>query len=1238
MLQLGAGAELRPRVVRVLARHNNDLLRLEPPLVAAWAAAWQDPALARPLFLVLGCCTRHVRTWAGMHENAEDSASYAAGYRCLLAMWAAFILMLAGQGAPRVARATRARLARLAVDSQLLHALHGLMAATAEAEARYASRLAAAAAASAGGGGGGGGSGGGRSGPEAQMGRASAAAPATQARQPRQRPQPPTGQLLLATAARPLRPLAAPPQQQHQQQPAPVDAAAAEVGRLEALLSDGAVQYLLLLHLLSQVVAADGGNCYGLPLQLLLAAQLDELPEEDAVKLHMRIVLAEEGGLCPRMLATTTPAISGSGGRRQVAVLFHDGGCTGLLTRPQQVPVRALESLLLRLVDVCLASLLSGLTLHLQQQQRRRAGGAGAASGGGAGPAAGPPLYTVAHTRPTATGRVFSGSSSLVLAARAVLLAFSNCCLQAQERWARRRQQQQQQQGTQQQQGHGGGSAAAAEAQAAAAAAAADGSALAEEEGQGDLRALWRPLARIAHACVDVAVATGIDLGSGFSDDWLSGGAGGCSGGGLQGADSSGTLGQARLYNEAVDAVRFVERLMSPCGGLVLPRLPLGRSGLFTMPVATAPPPGLAAALQAGYVPVLERLLRALHRSQGSPRDLADRLMGGYGLFASHCGGFGPAWAALFAYGPPAEVASLVATSAVTMRRLLNTVDLVGNAIVSPDPGIAFKMLGRLKDLALPGEMAMRRRLIRGPNLLQGLLAWLANSAIAAAGTGGAVAAGSGWAAAAAAAGAAAVGGQAESGAGLVPGRLWWQRRWRQQLAAPAAPDSDATRSSSSGGRVGGSGPGGGAAVAGADPASGFDWGVPSPALQALALSSFTLKRWFVCLARGTRNLLIAANWAAMAAAGRSRTPGGAVLPAGRASCELPRDAAARGDDDLAHVGVQTRTALGAAVVVCQAVAVIVHAHVACKEFAEAARKRARSARADSGGGGRGGAGGSSRGGGASGCGEGGNGAADSAAEAAVAAEAEAAAEAWKQLLLDVRQGCIWEFLQVATELIVVGPQPEVRHEHAAWAAHALCHLAAAFPAEAHAGLGNRPVTPPITAATPTRVPGMHMLPSLALRLMLHHLSPVPAGQVFTEHLSADFAMTDRVLCGQGAQPRDMLALKAGFPALAPWCQPGAGGQQQQQQQQQPDPLWARRVAALLPPPELAAELVGVPDRVCSNTACTRLEGDSAAGVVLQRCSGRCGGAVAYCCVECQACHWADGHKAVCGKRAAAGR
>lgn len=63
-------------------------------------------------------------------------------------------------------------------------------------------------------------------------------------------------------------------------------------------------------------------------------------------------------------------------------------------------------------------------------------------------------------------------------------------------------------------------------------------------------------------------------------------------------------------------------------------------------------------------MPALERLLRALHRTEGSNRELCHRSLGGFGLFASHFRSFEPVWAAVFAYGEPREVASLMATSA----------------------------------------------------------------------------------------------------------------------------------------------------------------------------------------------------------------------------------------------------------------------------------------------------------------------------------------------------------------------------------------------------------------------------------------------------------------------------------------------------------------------------------------------------------------------------------------------
>ncbi len=70
-------------------------------------------------------------------------------------------------------------------------------------------------------------------------------------------------------------------------------------------------------------------------------------------------------------------------------------------------------------------------------------------------------------------------------------------------------------------------------------------------------------------------------------------------------------------------------------------------------------------------------------------------------------------------------------------------------------------------------------------------------------------------------------------------------------------------------------------------------------------------------------------------------------------------------------------------------------------------------------------------------------------------------------------------------------------------------------------------------------------------------------------------------------------------------------------------------LAGLMPPPCDAGQILAC----CSNPRCAELAGDSEAGVVLRRCGGACGGAVAYCCTACQRAHWAAGHKGQCGRR-----
>ncbi|KAG2434215.1 hypothetical protein HXX76_007941 [Chlamydomonas incerta] len=938
-------------------------------------------------------------------------------------------------------------------------------------------------------------------------------------------------------------------------------AEAATLRWLEGLLSDPCVQHFMLQHVMAQVAAADGGSCYGMPPRLVLLAPEPVLPESDAMRLEISnydpfhsFMAAAGGGVdMPLLLldlvytvvagwtvhgrppaaaaAARGGGADGSSGSahqslqwppgapwqaRNVFAMVENGGHSGLLRRPQ-VPVRGMQGLLRRLVNVCLASLVPGIRRHLRELQAVRGGAASSVSLAS--------LYTPAHTEPTATGKAFPARGSLMCATRAVLLAFSNRCLQAQER-------QRQRQHLQQQGGVVPGSSP-------------------EPEPQGDIRALWIPLVRITHACVDVAIVTRMDLGEcGFDKT-----------GPAFGAADADT--KPAMYNEAVDALRFIERLMSPCGGLRLPRLPPAHNGLFTLlPEA---PNGIWEPLDFGYIPALERLLRALHRTEGSNRELGHRSLGGFGLFASHFRSFEPTWAAAFAYGRPQEVASLMATSATVMRLMMSYVVGVADMTWDPEYTTGAVLAARRR---LPGEMAMRRRLIRGPNLLQGMLTWLADSAATAdSSPAAAAAAAAGWAAAAAEA----PGGAPPAPGGLVPGERWWQRRWRQAAAAATGGASSSTSSSS----------------------SAFDWGVPQPALQALALCSFTLKRWVFWMARSGRNLCVMAQKAAATASGS------AVSQHTVAICRLPDSPAAQADDDLDHIGTQTRTALGAACCVFRAVPVIVHAHLQCKEFAAEARQRADSSGAE----------------------------AAAAAWRAAAAAAEAEAESWKHLLLDFSHASCFELVAEAAELMCCPVASRaVGGEHVRWALYALLHLAVAFPEEAARELKKHLVPSPFFSQGPSRPAAAGPVPRVTADAALQAACIQVLGLQDTGAIAAEFFLLGRLISNGRSEPADVESLKAGFPLLAPWCCVG----------KRPDALWARRVGALLPPPALAGELVGVSADMCANRACVRMVGDSAAAVTLSRCGGRCGGAVSYCCVECQRTHWSAGHKEACGKRAAA--
>ncbi|GLC48612.1 hypothetical protein PLESTB_000117000 [Pleodorina starrii] len=81
---------------------------------------------------------------------------------------------------------------------------------------------------------------------------------------------------------------------------------------------------------------------------------------------------------------------------------------------------------------------------------------------------------------------------------------------------------------------------------------------------------------------------------------------------------------------------------------------------------------------------------------------------------------------------------------------------------------------------------------------------------------------------------------------------------------------------------------------------------------------------------------------------------------------------------------------------------------------------------------------------------------------------------------------------------------------------------------------------------------------------------------------------------------------------------------------EQPRPLpeelrqWAAAAALLVPPSEVRAVLPA-----CDYPGCVNLDGDSEAGLGLAGCAG-CGGRVRYCSRDCQTAHWKAGHKAAC--------
>ncbi|GFR49688.1 hypothetical protein Agub_g11837, partial [Astrephomene gubernaculifera] len=73
----------------------------------------------------------------------------------------------------------------------------------------------------------------------------------------------------------------------------------------------------------------------------------------------------------------------------------------------------------------------------------------------------------------------------------------------------------------------------------------------------------------------------------------------------------------------------------------------------------------------------------------------------------------------------------------------------------------------------------------------------------------------------------------------------------------------------------------------------------------------------------------------------------------------------------------------------------------------------------------------------------------------------------------------------------------------------------------------------------------------------------------------------------------------------------------------------AASASALLPPPMPVPPVRSQLLQLCANPLCGSYGGACEGSLKLGKCSG-CGGAVQYCCGECQRQHWRAGHKQEC--------
>ncbi|GLC71933.1 hypothetical protein PLESTF_001182600 [Pleodorina starrii] len=175
------------------------------------------------------------------------------------------------------------------------------------------------------------------------------------------------------------------------------------------------------------------------------------------------------------------------------------------------------------------------------------------------------------------------------------------------------------------------------------------------------------------------------------------------------------------------------------------------------------------------------------------------------------------------------------------------------------------------------------------------------------------------------------------------------------------------------------------------------------------------------------------------------------------------------------------------------------------------------------------------------------------------------------------------------------------------WAPERLARALATRGSAAVASAGGSPTDGTMSAAAAACRPGCRLLDMERLREVLG-----PEGKLRDPELLAALERLAEVVTG-AASGRGGAAAAAAAAAA-------------EQARPLPEELrqWAAAAALLVPPSEVRAVLP-----TCDYPGCVNLAGDSEAGPGLAGCAG-CGGRVRYCSRDCQTAHWKAGHKAAC--------